>query len=55
MGGTGTSISNTSLEPEIKNNEIHRVSDECFLNARNRYKSQQSLDDGVKPIQNEQE
>jgi len=54
-GGTGTAISNTSLESEIKNNEIHGVSDECFLNAKNRDKSQQTLDDGVKPIQNEQE
>jgi hypothetical protein len=38
VGGTGTAISNTSIEPEIKNNEIHGVSDECFLNAKNKDK-----------------
>jgi hypothetical protein len=54
-GVTGTATSNTSLEPEIKNNEPHRVSDECFLNAKNRDKSQQTLDTDVRSIQTKQE
>ena len=53
--GTTTAISNTSIEPEIKNNEIHWVSDEYSLDTENRYKSQQILDVDIKPIQNKQE
>ena len=56
---TAIAISNTSIELakplEIKNNEIHGVSDEYSLDTKNRDKSQQILDIDIKSIQNKQE
>jgi hypothetical protein len=56
---TAIAISNTSIESvksqEIKNNEIDSVNDEYSLDAKNRDKSQQTLDINIKSVQNKQE
>ena len=52
---TTTGISRTSIEPEIKNNEIDGVSDEYSLDTQNKDKSQQILELDIKSIQTKQE
>ena len=55
-GTTAIAVSKASMLPfEIKNNKKESVSDEYSLDAKNRVKSQQILENDIKPMQNPDE